>query len=279
VANIWKLAFVASLPAFMFGGCTCGSESQGCGSSQSCQPITCSLIQSCKTASDCMADLFEDINACNVAACVAGKCTTTPAPDGPASPQNQTPGDCATLVCQGGQQVQQPANDPPTVTNPCQMGACEGGSPVFPSVPDGTSCELKGVATALCVGGECLTLPGDVHGGGGGGGAGGAGGGGSDGGTVTGGTGGATGGGGAGGGPPGCTHCLEVLDGADPAMLCPSSKSSYDALASCICGATCGSACGASICQHQPAASACDDCIASVANGCGTQLTTCNDDP
>jgi hypothetical protein len=295
--NLYLLALYASLPALAFGGCTCSNPSSPpppMRQPQGCAPITCDLSEHCATALDCAAPF----DPCSVAACEGQRCVTVPGPDGIAPPSAQTTGDCAIAFCSGGEMVDMPASDPPSIADACQVGACDGTTPVFANASDGTDCTM-GAEPAACVSGHCLRLPSDIAGTGGGGtggggtggggtGGGGTGGGGTGGATMDGGTdggtdggstdGGSTDGGEVDGGGPTCLHCFEVLYGGAPAALCASSQPVYAALATCICGPTCGAACDADICQHEPPTAECDDCIASVQTGCGSQLTACNQD-
>jgi hypothetical protein len=282
VANVWRRVLYASLPALMFGGCDCS----GCGmTTPGCQPVTCDLREKCAVASDCKPDFFDPLGPCDVFACVGGHCQSVPAADGTAPPEQQTPGDCQVAVCSAGELTQQPENDPPSVSSTCQVGSCQDGSVVIVDSADGVACALDG-GFAACVGGTCLRLPTGFPGVDGGPDAG------LD---DAGGDGGPDAGDDAGdagqsqdagdGGDTGdasdagtCSHCADVLYGADPATLCLASQPIYSALSECTCGPTCGGACVDSLCEDVPADLGCGECVASILQGCGVELTNCNDD-
>lgn len=273
-----RIAFWASLPAFMIGGCDCGHGCSGC----KLEPVSCDFREHCDTADECSTS-----DPCNVATCVDNRCGSVPATDGPLPPDQQSQGDCVTLVCQSGQLVEAPASDPPSIDDPCRIGACANGVAAFVIVDDGTPCTMGG-GSSFCVGGRCLRFPdtltadagSDAGTGGSGTGGSGTGGGGTGGAMGTGGADAGTDGGtgGAGGGPVTCIGCSEVLYGGDLATLCEGSMSTYEALADCVCLTTCASVCGDTICNAQPATAMCIDCIASITDGCGAALTACNDD-
>ncbi|XXX74458.1 hypothetical protein WMF30_43105 [Sorangium sp. So ce134] len=93
---------------------------------------------SCAVASDCPAPA----EACQIPACVDGRCGTAPLPEG--TEIATTTSDCRRIVCDGrGAQVAVPADEPEDDGNPCTSDSCDGTRPVHSPLP------------GLCPGGRC----------------------------------------------------------------------------------------------------------------------------
>jgi hypothetical protein len=94
-------------------------------------------------------------NACIVATCMGGACSTAPAPAG-TNTGMQTAGDCKANVCNGlgGVIVIDDNNDLPTDGNPCTDDVCTAGVPSNPTLPAGVTCGMDLICDGMgnCVG-------------------------------------------------------------------------------------------------------------------------------
>lgn len=128
------------------GGNSTGGNGTGAGNTGGGDP--------CVKAEDCP----PAANSCSQRVCDASVCGTLPtAKDTPAD--QQTPGDCGKIVCDGTGSITLVADgsDVPAAQDECHVGSCEGGPPHQVAVAAGNPCSAGG---KLCDGGglcvECL---------------------------------------------------------------------------------------------------------------------------
>jgi hypothetical protein len=94
-------------------------------------------------------------NECATATCTAGDCGFQNVAAGTHT-SSQTAGDCQVQVCDGSGNVtsNEDSTDVPADSNPCTLGACQGGVPTFPNLPTGTSCRVG--SGSRCESGVCV---------------------------------------------------------------------------------------------------------------------------
>ncbi|NUP12103.1 MAG: hypothetical protein HOW73_39155 [Polyangiaceae bacterium] len=108
----------------------------------------------CTQPADCVAAYGQQT--CSTWSCVDDTCVSAVAPAGLAPPENQVPGDCASIQCDGtapnGVTMQEPL-DPATDNNDCTADACgPDGATTYTPMEDGALCGSNGV----CNGGACV---------------------------------------------------------------------------------------------------------------------------
>lgn len=106
----------------------------------------------CTTVDECPG---ED-SPCATRACEDGICSVQNEVQGVAL-QEQSPGDCVLLVCDGSGGVETVDDDgdlPPDDGNQCTAAACAGGAPVHVAVTDGDACDQDG--GQVCLGQVCV---------------------------------------------------------------------------------------------------------------------------
>ncbi len=107
----------------------------------------------CATVAECP----KPAEPCMIAACVSGGCTTQVAP-AEVVPEEQTPGDCKQLVCDGRGETfarQDPDDTPPDDGNDCTDKRCTGDTPEVSPRAAGAVCKV-GVCNGKGGCGECL---------------------------------------------------------------------------------------------------------------------------
>lgn len=127
------------------GGASTGGGHSGGGGAGGATP--------CTTTNDCPAPP----NSCSQPVCESSVCGVVPTPEGTPAAQ-QTPGDCATIVCDGTGSIKlvADANDVPPASDECHKGSCEGGPPHQIAANSGLPCNGDHVCDSggTCV--ECL---------------------------------------------------------------------------------------------------------------------------
>ncbi len=122
----WPLAAASGLAA-------CSVRMGGGDSNAIASELRCELSAQCPIAeSPCLASM-----------CLDGECVFVAAPQGALPPQEQVPGDCKHLYCNGNGEAQEydsPADMPPEDENRCTEAACVSGSPEQAPRPVGAVC-------------------------------------------------------------------------------------------------------------------------------------------
>ncbi|TKD02269.1 hypothetical protein [Polyangium fumosum] len=95
---------------------------------------------------------------CKIAACVAGACVETQAPEGKLVLDGLVPGDCKRKQCKADGTIEEVVDDTdkPEDYNPCTLDTCAAGMPSHAPDPamDGASCGASSVL--MCSGGLCI---------------------------------------------------------------------------------------------------------------------------
>jgi hypothetical protein len=144
---VWSRLLLAS--ALVLVG-ACGDDTAGAGGGR---PTTCD------TDADC-----NDDDPCTTETCVESKCAFEEAPDGDAIASDQTPGDCAKIVCEGGIGVK--VDDDGDIDDdhePCTLDICQNGVPTHEAQIDQITCQV-GVGFGTCADGVCIVPCSDFDG-------------------------------------------------------------------------------------------------------------------
>jgi len=131
---------VALSAAISFGGCAL--QTTGLGPDEPQTP--------CSTDAQC-----EDNNTCTADSCgTDGLCVNDPVADGPSA--QQTPGDCKTTMCQGGQEsVENDSSDVEDDNNDCTTDSCNAGQIFHTAKPKDTACSVNGASGRCDDFGKC----------------------------------------------------------------------------------------------------------------------------
>ena len=135
------------------GGMSSSSASSGSSSTSTSASSSSSGGGGCSGDNDCTALN----NACQTGICVDFMCKPLYAPVGTAPPAAQTPGNCQKNICDGvgGLASVNDDTDKPLPSNPCQVGGCSLGMPVFMNAVNSTPCP-----GGTCTQGSCSPFDG-----------------------------------------------------------------------------------------------------------------------
>ncbi|MBL9027872.1 MAG: hypothetical protein JNL21_37115 [Myxococcales bacterium] len=104
----------------------------------------------CKEDAECPAPA----DPCTSAVCRANFCYEEPGQDGPLA--DQTAGDCALLVCEGGSLRTVADGADAADADPCTMDSCTEAGPSHQPAPEGTSCANAAGQNGSCIAGACV---------------------------------------------------------------------------------------------------------------------------